>query len=74
MSGCALRRWGTGTCAPRAPETAAAKEVEANFQALRAARDAQDAALWGSNSTTSAVVQHPVSILAIRPTQSHSSK
>lgn len=45
MSGCALRRWGTGTsCGPRT-DTPAAKEMAAKLAAMQAERQRQDA-VW----------------------------
>lgn len=49
MSGCALRRWGSGTpCQRPQADTPAAKEMEAKLAAMRAEREKQDVALWGS--------------------------
>ena len=45
MSGCALRRWGTGHSIYR-PETAAAKEVEGKLASMMRERERQDC-MWG---------------------------
>jgi hypothetical protein len=45
MSGCALRRWGTGHSTYR-PETAAAKEVEGKLASMMRERERQDC-MWG---------------------------
>ena len=45
MSGCALRRWGTGTPCVREPDTVAKKEMATALEAMRAEREKQDA-MW----------------------------
>ena len=45
MSGCALRRWGSGTPCTKEPDTVAAKETAAALAAMRAERDKQDT-MW----------------------------
>jgi len=48
MSGCAIRRWGTGSGYCRPQNTEAVREAEARLEAMRAERAKQDAALWGT--------------------------
>jgi hypothetical protein len=45
MSGCALRRWGSGTPCTKEPDTVAAKETAAALAAMRAEREKQDT-MW----------------------------
>ena len=45
MSGCALRRWGSGTPCTKEPDTAAKKEMAAALAAMKAERDKQDT-MW----------------------------
>lgn len=46
MSGCALRRWGPGTCSGAAvPQTAVSTELAAKLATMRAERDRQDG-MW----------------------------
>ena len=45
MSGCALRRWGSGTPCMKETDTQAKKEMAAALAAMRAERDKQDA-MW----------------------------
>jgi hypothetical protein len=45
MSGCALRRWGSGTPCSKEPDTAANKEMAAALAAMKAERDKQDT-MW----------------------------
>jgi len=45
MSGCALRRWGSGTPCTKEPDTVAAKETAAALARMRAEREKQDA-MW----------------------------
>lgn len=47
MSGCALKRWGTGTPCVREPATAAAKEMSDKLAAMRAEREKQDG-MWSA--------------------------
>ena len=51
MSGCALRRWGSGTNCTRPADTPAAKEMAARLAAMQAERQRQDTSLWGSGAT-----------------------
>jgi hypothetical protein len=45
MSGCAIRRWGSGTPCTKEPDTVAAKETAAALAKMRAERERQDA-MW----------------------------
>lgn len=45
MSGCALKRWGTGTPCTREPDTAAKKEMAARLAVMQAEREKQDT-MW----------------------------
>ena len=45
MSGCALRRWGSGTPCTKEPDTAAKKEMANALAAMVAERDRQDT-MW----------------------------
>jgi hypothetical protein len=45
MSGCALKRWGTGTPCTREPDTAAKKEMAEKLAIMRAEREKQDT-MW----------------------------
>jgi len=45
MSGCALKRWGTGTPCTREPDTAAKKEMAEKLAVMRAEREKQDT-MW----------------------------
>jgi len=45
MSGCALRRWGSGTPCMKETDTQAKKEMAAALAAMQAERDKQDA-MW----------------------------
>jgi hypothetical protein len=42
MSGCALRRWGSGTPCTKEPDTAAKKEMANALAAMMAERERQD--------------------------------
>ena len=57
MSGCALRRWGSGTSCTRPADTPAAKEMAARLVAMQAERQRQDTHLWGA--TPAAEVEKP---------------
>jgi len=54
MSGCALRRWGTGTPCVREPATAAAKEMSDKLAAMRAEREKQDG-MWSAPAVETTV-------------------
>ena len=45
MSGCALRRWGSGTPCTKEPDTVAKKEMANALAAMMAERDRQDT-MW----------------------------
>jgi len=45
MSGCALRRWGSGTPCTKEPDTVAKKEMATALAAMQAERDRQDT-MW----------------------------
>lgn len=73
MSGCALRRWGTG-CAPSRPaDTPAAKEMAARLAAMMAARDQQDTALWGSSAAATAATSTTTTLRAATLATDHRS-
>jgi hypothetical protein len=60
MSACARRRWGEGTpCARPAAETPAKKEMDAKLAAMLAARERQDARLWGNQAQPAALAATP---------------
>ena len=48
MSGCAIRRWGTGSGYTKECNSAACKEMESKMKDMVAERNRQDAALWGT--------------------------
>lgn len=45
MSGCALRRWGSGTPCVKEPDTLVKKEIASALAAMQAERDRQDT-MW----------------------------
>lgn len=45
MSGCALRRWGSGTPCTKEPDTEAKKQMASALAAMQAERDKQDT-IW----------------------------
>ena len=45
MSGCALRRWGSGTACVKEPDTEAKKQMASALAAMQAERDRQDT-MW----------------------------
>ena len=61
MSGCALRRWGSGTPCVKEPDTEAKKEMAAALATMKAERDKQDA-MWQT-----AIVNEPVTALVLTP-------
>lgn len=48
MSGCAIRRWGTGSGYTKECNSAACKEMESKMKDMVAERNRQDMLLWGS--------------------------
>lgn len=61
MSGCALRRWGSGTPCVKEPDTQAKKEMAAALATMKAERDKQDA-MWQT-----AIVNEPVAAVVLTP-------
>jgi hypothetical protein len=55
MSGCALRRWGSGTPCNRPIDTPGSKEMEAKLAAIRAEREKQDK-MWDKPEEDVAIV------------------
>jgi hypothetical protein len=57
MSGCALRRWGTGHTPTYRPDTQAAREMEQKLAAMQRERESQDS-MW-STYTSPDVTHRP---------------
>ena len=66
MSGCALRRWGSGTPCVREPDTAAKKEMATALAAMKAERERQDT-MW--TQPTQVEEEKPDTTAFVRPKQ-----
>jgi hypothetical protein len=60
MSGCAVRRWGTGSGYVKCGDTAASKELDARLKAVMAERERQDSYFTGVVPEVSASASEPV--------------
>ncbi len=72
MSGCAIRRWGSGTPCTKEPDTAAKKEMAAALATMMAERDRQDT-MWNppqaeaAKPAAAAIATKPIATEILRP-------
>ena len=66
MSGCALRRWGSGTPCTREPDTEAKKEMATALAAMKAERERQDT-MW--TQPTQVAAEKPDTTAFVKPKQ-----